>query len=113
MENYRFYKYAPLNAYTLSNLINRSIYFNHVSNFDDPTDSAFRILIGDEAIDRKNLSKDNIKKLFKFMRVSYTHNDEKQEPSLTLMRVCDQLEKALKRLHWSLLFYKTYFMSQM
>ncbi len=91
------YKYAPLDTNTISNLINEIIYFNTVSNFDDPTDAAFRILTGGKAVDSKNLSPENVKKLYDFMKVKYINDAPEQEPMLTLVRVCDQLEDALKK----------------
>lgn len=36
----------PLDIYTISNLINKTVYFNEVCNFDDPVDSASVIRTG-------------------------------------------------------------------
>lgn len=97
MSNQIIYKYAPLDINTISNLVNETIYFNRVSNFDDPTDAAFIILTGGETIDRNNLSPENVQKLYSFMGVRYNNEAPEQEPALTLTRVCSQLEKALKK----------------
>lgn len=43
MEELLFYKYAPLDQYTLANFYDSTIYFNKAENFDDPVDCAFSI----------------------------------------------------------------------
>lgn len=93
MEKYRFYKYAVLDTYTLTNLINSEIYFNKVSNFDDPTDSAYIIQTGDKNISADDLSQEKLEQLFDLMDIPF----EKGKSKRHLDDICRILEKSLKK----------------
>lgn len=64
-----YYKYAPLNQYTLSNLFDNTIYFNKAENFDDPIDCSFSIGATQPSL-YLNTQRDE---LYKFSNEPYRH----------------------------------------
>src|SRR5690348_10515392 len=90
------YKYAKLDASTLANLVNETIYFNRVENFNDPMDSAFRILTGGEAIaDNGSRLVEDLLAMTKSMCSKYVNEAKSGDSAVALTQIPQLLKAAL------------------